>query len=132
MSLRGRGLKGGTLRETAVSPRRGARSRRVALSESSRSTVSPMKLLMYTPMMLLVLTGMSTMRSCPILKGMSSGRTSLGGTWAWAAAAKRVSGSQSSCCKIAFIKLQTDSEIAPHSKGQGAPLKESLSIIRAR
>jgi hypothetical protein len=132
MSLRGRGLKGETLREMAVSLWRGAHSRQVALLESSRSTVSQMKLLMYTLMMLLALTGMSTMRSCPIRKGTLSDRTSLVGTWAWAAAAKRVSGSQSSCCKIAFIKLQTDSEIAPHSEGQGVPPKESLSIIRAR
>jgi hypothetical protein len=132
MSSRGRGLKGGTSREMVVSPRRGACSRRVPLPESSRSTVSPMKLYMYMSTMPLVSTGMLTMRSRPISKGMSYNRTSLGGTWVWAAVAKRVSGSQSLCCKIAFIKLQTDSEIVPHSKGQGEPPKESLSIIRTR
>jgi hypothetical protein len=65
MSSRGRGSKGETSREMAVSPRRGARSRRVVLSESSRSTVSPMKLLMYTSTMPLALTGMLAMRSHP-------------------------------------------------------------------
>jgi hypothetical protein len=87
--MRGRGLKGETLWETVVSPRRGDHSRRVALLESSRSTMSPMKLSMYTSTMPLALTGMSMMRSCPIPKGMLSDRTSLGGTWAWAAVAKK-------------------------------------------
>ena len=132
MSSRGRGSKGETSWETAVSPRSGAHSRQVVLSESLWSTVSPMKSSMYMSTMPLAPTEMSMMRSCPIPKGTLSDRTSLGGTWAWAAAVRRVSGSQSSCCKIAFIKSQTDSEIVPHSEGQGAPLKESLSIIRAR
>jgi hypothetical protein len=132
MSLRGRGLNGETSLETAVSPRRVARSRRIALSVSSRSTVSPMKLLMYTSMVPLALIGISTMRSRPIPNGTSSGSSSFGGLWACAAALKRVSGSQSLCCRIAFIKSHTDSKIAPHYQGQGALPNDSLSIIIAR
>ena len=132
MSLRGRGSIGETSQETAVSPRRGACSSRVALLVLSRLIVRPMKSSIYTSTMPLASTGMSMMRSRPIPNGMSSGSTSFGGTWACAAVAKRVSGSQSSCCKIAFIKLHTDSEIAPHSEGHGAPPKDSLSIISAR
>jgi hypothetical protein len=51
---------------------------------------------------------------------------------AWAIAAKRVSKSQSLCCRIALFKLLTDSKIVPHSKGHEAPRNNSLSIIRAR
>jgi hypothetical protein len=42
MSSRGRDLNGETSLETAVSPRIGAHLRRIALSVSSRSLVSPM------------------------------------------------------------------------------------------
>ncbi len=132
MLLHGRGSNRETSLETAVSPRRGACLRRIALSVSSRSTVSLMKSSMYTSMVPLALIGISTIRSCPILKGTSSGSSSFGGTWACAAALKRVSGSQSSCCRIAFIKSHTDSEIAPYSEGQGAPPNDNLSIIIAR
>jgi hypothetical protein len=132
MSLRGRGSNGETSLETAVSPRRGAHSRQIALSVSSRSTVSLMKSSMYTSTVPLVSIGISTMRSRPIPNGTLSGSSSFGGTWACAAALKRVSGSQPSCCRIAFIKSHTDSEIAPHSEGQGAPPNDSLSIIISR
>ena len=80
MSSRGRGSKGETSLATAVSPRRGARSSRVALSVPSRLTVSPMKSSMYRSTMPRASIGMSTMRSRPIPKGTSSGSTSFGGT----------------------------------------------------
>ncbi len=132
MSLRDRGSNGETSLETVVSPRRGVHSRWIALSVSSRSTVSPMKSTMYTLTMPLALIGISTMRSRPIPNGMLSGSSSFGGMWACAAALKRVSGSQLLCCRIAFIKSHTDSKIAPHSKGQGAPPNNSQSITIAR
>ena len=80
MSSRGKGSKGETSRDTAVRPSRGARSSLVALSVLSRSTVSPMKSSMYKSTMPLASTGMSTIKSHPIPKGVSSSRVSLGGT----------------------------------------------------
>ena len=82
MSSQGKGSKGETSRDTAVRPSRGARSSLVALSVLLRSTVSPMKSSMYKSTMPLASTGLLMIKSRPILKGTSSSKVSLVGTWA--------------------------------------------------
>jgi hypothetical protein len=117
MLSRGRGLIGKTSLETAVSPRRGASSSRVALLVLLRSIVRPMKSSIYTSTMLLASTGMLTMRSHPILNGMSSGSTSYGGTWACAAVAKRVSGSQSCVARLHSSNRTLTPKLHPIPRG---------------
>ncbi len=77
------------------------------------------------------LTGMSTIRSCPIPKGASSAKTILSGMRC-CAADWRDRGSQLLLSRIALARLQMDSAMDPHSEGQGAPPKVSRSIIKGR
>ena len=78
MSSQGRDSISATSRAAETNARSGALSRRAALS--SISTVSPQKLLMYKSTVPLESAGMSTMRSLPIPKGMSSSKIILFGT----------------------------------------------------
>jgi hypothetical protein len=65
-------------------------------------------------------TGMSTMRSLLVTNGMLLGTMFLGGIRSRLSDAKNVEGSHLLLSKIALIRLQIDSEIDPHSEGQGA------------
>ena len=76
-------------------------------------------------------TGMSTMKSFQIWKGMSLSRMILSGTRC-CAGAWRDMGSQSSLSRIALDRLQMDSAVDPHLEGQGAPQNVSPSIIKAQ
>ena len=77
------------------------------------------------------LTGMSTIRSRPIPKGMSFAKMIFFGTRCFAGEWRDL-GYQSLLSRIAMARLQMDSGMDPHSEGQGAPPKPSQSIINAR
>ncbi len=77
------------------------------------------------------LTGMSTIRLCPMPKGTLSVRVHFGGIRCWLLLAKNSRGFQSLLVRIMLIKLQVVLKITPHSEGHGAPPKESRNIIRA-
>ncbi len=78
MSSQGRGSISATSRAAETNTKSGALLRRVALS--SMFTVRPQKSSMYKSTVPLESTGMSTMRSFPIPKGMSSSKVILFGT----------------------------------------------------
>jgi hypothetical protein len=77
------------------------------------------------------LIGISTTSSFHCPKGISLLRVIFVGTRCWLDAYFLL-GSQSLLCRIAVARLQIDSDIAPHSDGQGFPPKLKWSIMRRR
>jgi hypothetical protein len=72
---------------------------------------------------------MLTINSAPLEKGVSLSRGICCGTRYWFGA-KRLLGSQSSACRIAFARSQIGSKVMHHLYGHGFPPKLSQSIIR--
>ncbi len=116
----GMGLFGSNGCEHVSNMRKGTLLHRKRLSKPSISTTNNTKSSMKISFVPLALTSMSTINSCPSLKGMSSSNLLAGRTRCYFLP-KSIVGSHLSLCRIAVVRSHMISDIQNQKLGQGFP-----------